>query len=249
MPGLAKLWQCAPHSADMSSKTRYFIAIGLLVLTLGLLWPGLTREALTIRAVLDVDGVGGLVDKVAASQIPPERLAQIRPMLNPARLGSFDDGELSDFIGRLLGGVVRGKIEGARAELHGAQVYEQKQTILVTIRFLFENHSYLAGTLILCFSVVVPFGKALLFLVALHVPVGWRERLLGFINAIGKWSMADVFVVSIYTAYLAARNSEGVGQPIHFQTEYGPGFYYFAAYCVVSLAAQQAAVAMLRVAR
>ena len=225
---------------------RYFIALALLLLTLCLLWPGLTREALTIRAVLDDEGMGRLVDTVAASQIPPERLAQIRPMLNPARLGNFDDKELSDFIGRLLGGVVRGKIEGSRAALHGTQLYEQKQTILVTIQFLFQNHSYLAGTLILCFSVLVPLGKALLFLIALHVPARWRERLLGFINAIGKWSMADVFVVSIYTAYLAARNSEGVGQPIHFQTEYGPGFYYFTAYCLVSLAAQQAAVRLLR---
>ena len=58
--------------------------------------------------------------------------------------------------------------------------------------------------------------------------------------------MADVFLVAIYTAYLAARSSEGVGQAIRFQTEYGPGFYWFAAYCVFSLAAQQAATTLLR---
>ena len=58
--------------------------------------------------------------------------------------------------------------------------------------------------------------------------------------------MADVFLVAIYTAYLAARSSEGVGQAIHFETEYGPGFYWFAAYYVFSLGAQQFATALLR---
>ena len=36
-----------------------------------------------------------------------------------------------------------------------------------------------------------------------------------------------------------AKSSVGVGQPIHFETQYGPGFYWFAAYCVFSLASQQ----------
>jgi uncharacterized paraquat-inducible protein A len=125
-------------------------------------------------------------------------------------------------------------------------VYVQTQTIVVTIRYLFENGGYLAGSLLLIFSVCVPIGKVLLFFWALHTGPLARERLMAFINWIGKWSMADVFVVAIYTAYLGARSSVGVGQPVHFETSYGPGFYWFAAYCVVSLAAQQAAVALLR---
>ena len=230
----------------MSSTTRYWIAIALILITLGLLYPGLTQNALTIRGVLDVEGVGAKVDQLAGAQIPPERMAQIRPFLNQQRFGNFTDAELSQFIGRIAGGVVRGQIEGARAQLEGATVYVQTQTIVVTIKYLFQNGGYLAGSLLLIFSVGVPLGKVLLFFIALHARASVREGILGFINFIGKWSMADVFVVSIYTAYLGAKSSVGVGQPVHFETEYGPGFYWFAAYCVVSLGAQQAAVRLLR---
>lgn len=232
----------------MSSTLRYWIAIALIVLTLGLLYPGLTQNALTIRGVLDVEGVGAKVDQLTGAVIPPERLAQLRPFLNEKRFAGLDDAELSQFIGRIAGGVVRGQIEGVKAQLDGATVYVQTQTIVVTIRYLFENGGYLAGSLLLLFSVGVPVGKVILFFLSLHANPVLRYRLLTIINVIGKWSMADVFVVAIYTAYLGARSSVGVGQPVHFETEYGPGFYWFTAYCVVSLAAQQAAVALMRAA-
>lgn len=230
----------------MSSKTRYWTAIALIVLTLILLYPGLTQNALTIRGVLDVEGVGAKVDQLAGVQIPPERLAQIRPFLSERKFANFTDAELNQFIGRIAGGIARGQIEGAKAQLDGATVYVQTQTIVVTIRYLLENKGYLAGILLLVFSIGVPIGKVLLFFIALHMGPRSREGLFNLINGIGKWSMADVFVVAIYTAYLGARSSVGVGQPVHFETEYGPGFYWFAAYCIVSLAAQQVAVALMR---
>ena len=230
----------------MSARARYWIAIFLIVVTLILLYPGLTQNALTIRGVLDVEGVGLKVDQLAGAQIPPERMAQIRPLLNQDRFGKLDDAQLSQLIGRIAGGVIRGQIEGAKAQMDGATVYTQTQTIVVTIRYLLENKGYLAGTLLLIFSVGVPIGKVILFFIAIHAGPRLRRGLLSFINVIGKWSMADVFVVAIYTAYLGARSSVGVGQPVHFETEYGPGFYWFAAYCIVSLAAQQAAVALMR---
>lgn len=230
----------------MTLAARYRFAMALIVLTLVLLWPGLTQNALTIRGVLDVESIGATVDSIAGAQIPPERLAYLRTFLNQNTLAKFDDKELSDFIGRLAGGIVRGKLEGARDQLAATTVYEQKQTILVTIRYLFEHGGYWAATLLFLFSVCVPFGKVALFFYALHARAERREKALGFINFIGKWSMADVFVVAIYTAYLGAKNSVSVGQPIHFETEYGPGFYWFSAYCIVSLAAQQAALALMR---
>jgi hypothetical protein len=230
----------------MSARTRYWIAIALILVTLGLLYPGLTKNALTIRGVLDVEGVGLKVDQLAGTQIPPERIAQIRPFLSEKKFSNFNDAELSQFIGRIAGGVARGQSEGARAQLDGATVYVQTQTIVVTIRYLFENGGYLAGTLLLVFSVGVPIGKVFLFFIAIHARPRLRRGLLNSINVIGKWSMADVFVVAIYTAYLGAKSSVGVGQPVHFETTYGPGFYWFAAYCIVSLAAQQTAVALMR---
>ncbi|MEO6741181.1 MAG: paraquat-inducible protein A [Chthoniobacteraceae bacterium] len=230
----------------MTIAARYRLAMALIVLTLALLLPGLTQNALTIRGVLDVESIGAAVDRIASAAIPHERLGFIRRSLNQDTLAKFNDQELSEFIGRVAGAIVRGKLEGARAQLAATTVYEQRQTILVTIRYLFEHGGYWAATLLLMFSVCVPLGKVVLFFHAIHARPERREKVLGFINVIGKWSMADVFVVAIYTAYLGAQNSVGVGQPVHFETEYGPGFYWFSAYCLVSLAAQQVAVALMR---
>jgi hypothetical protein len=231
----------------VSHKQRYWIAVALIVLTLGLLYPGLTQNALTIRGVLDIEGVGAFADRLSAAQIPPERLALVRGFLDPAKFGRFTDEDLSTFIGRLAGSVVRGKIDGAsRDPGRDDTVYVQTQTIVVTIRYLYENGGYLAATLLLLFSVCVPIGKVIVFFMAIHTRDRMREALLNTINVIGKWSMADVFVVAIYTAYLGAKNSVGVGQPLHFETTYGPGFYWFAAYCIVSLAAQQVAVGLMK---
>ena len=230
----------------MTIAARYRLAMALIILTLVFLLPGLTQNALTIRGVLDVDSIGATVDRIVGAQIPPGSLALVRRSLNQDTIAKFNDQELSEFIGRVAGGIVRGKLEGARAQLAATTVYEQKQTILVTIRYLFGHDGYWAATLLLLFSVCVPVGKLALFFCALHARPERREKVLGFINVIGKWSMADVFVIAIYTAYLGAKNSVGVGQPVHFETEYGPGFYWFSAYCLVSLAAQQVAMALMR---
>lgn len=231
----------------MTPKIRYWLSVALIVLTLGLLYPGLTQPALTINAMLDAEGLGQKVDVLAKSAIPPERLKQVRRFLNPEIFGdSMDDAGLNERIGLMFGAIVRGKVEGASAQMDGQLVYQQKQQVLETIRYLLEHGGYTAGILLLVFSIGVPVGKVLLFLFALHTSAPRREKILGFINVIGKWSMADVFLVAIYTAYLGARSSVGVGQAIHFETHYGPGFYWFAAYCLVSLAAQQAAVGLMR---
>jgi hypothetical protein len=55
--------------------------------------------------------------------------------------------------------------------------------------------------------------------------------------------MADVFVVALFITYLAAMASQNTpisGPPIvAFQAQFGPGFYWFAGYCLFSLATQQ----------
>ena len=57
--------------------------------------------------------------------------------------------------------------------------------------------------------------------------------------------MADVFVVALFITYLAAEASQTVpGQAtaaplMAFDATFGPGFYWFAAYCLFSLASQQ----------
>jgi hypothetical protein len=73
--------------------------------------------------------------------------------------------------------------------------------------------------------------------------------MLQFVEAIAKWSMADVFVVAILIAFLAAQASTAsttgpAAAPalIAFKATFGSGFYWFAAYCLFSLASQQITV-------
>jgi uncharacterized membrane protein len=61
--------------------------------------------------------------------------------------------------------------------------------------------------------------------------------------------MADVFVVALFIAYLAAKASATPTQGpnaapalIAFTAHFGAGFYWFAAYCLFSLASQQITV-------
>ena len=99
--------------------------------------------------------------------------------------------------------------------------------------------------MILLFSVIVPFTKALLVLWAIYRrDAARRRRTLRFVEMIAKWSMADVFAVALFIAYLAAVASQaspnaGAVQVVRFEAVFGPGFYWFAAYCLTSLAHQQ----------
>lgn len=113
-------------------------------------------------------------------------------------------------------------------------LYEATQSIMQTIEALFASQNYLVAWLILIFSVVVPVAKvALLLIVLLFKNLNARHHLLNFVSAIGKWSMADVFVVSIFMAFLATKSNEAVSATLH------EGYYYFTAYCVLSILGTQ----------
>jgi len=113
-------------------------------------------------------------------------------------------------------------------------LYESTQSILKTIETLYENNNKLVAVLILLFSVVVPIIKAIILLIVLFIKnLDIRKKLFNFVRIIGKWSMADVFVVGIFLAFLATQSNDGFHAEIH------NGFYYFLAYCLISLVAIQ----------
>ena len=127
------------------------------------------------------------------------------------------------------------------------EVYRQTRSIVSAVRRLYEVGSPVAATLILLFSVIVPLAKTVLVAWAMFLTQGAaRLRTLRCVETIAKWSMADVFVVALFIAYLAAQASTtpttgpDAGPPmVAFTAHFGPGFYWFAAYCLFSLASQQ----------
>jgi paraquat-inducible protein A len=50
---------------------------------------------------------------------------------------------------------------------------------------------------------------------------------------ISKWSMADVFVVGVFLSFLATRSNKDINAWLH------DGFYFFLAYCLISILATQ----------
>lgn len=155
----------------MTNRNR--LAIALALFSLGLLWPGLTEPALTIRATMDLFGV-------------------TRQLTNETRS-------------------VVGAIQSLRA----------------------SGNLFVAG-LILLFSVLIPLIKAALLVPIFALRGSARPyRLYVLVQAISKWSMADVFAVGMLIALLVAKGTANLSAIA------GPGFYYFAAYCLVSNAAFQ----------
>ncbi len=118
--------------------------------------------------------------------------------------------------------------------LGNMELYNKTQSIMQSIHALFESDNTLVAVLILGFSVVIPVLKALCLLVALVMPFHpISPRLHQFVMIIGKWSMADVFVVGLFMAFMAGKAHPSTQAELH------AGFYFFLAYCIVSILGSQ----------
>jgi len=110
------------------------------------------------------------------------------------------------------------------------ELQDSTNSIISTIQTLYEEGNPLVAFLILFFSVMVPLLKALMLLLVLLIPtLPKRRQIFDFVHLIGKWSMADVFVVGVLIAYLGTKSNTNIEASLHV------GFYYFLAYCLISL--------------
>jgi hypothetical protein len=229
--------------ADVSQPSRRWLALSGLVLSLALLLPGLFLPVITIRGVLQPAGIVDLAPELLDRGISEQSVVSLRPLLDPVALAWMDSspgGLRGALIGRLAKQVATGLEGGAEIE-----AYRQTRSVLGSVRHLYRVDSHTAATLILIFSVIVPFAKASLVLWALyHRNPLRRERTLRLVETIAKWAMADVFAVALFIAFLAAQATQTAAGSsaalVTFRATLGPGFYWFSAYCLVSLGVQQA---------
>jgi uncharacterized paraquat-inducible protein A len=109
------------------------------------------------------------------------------------------------------------------------EIFRETQSIIESVRNLFESGNAFVGSLILLFSILVPLIKAVLLgVVLLTQKPATRDALARIVRSISKWSMADVFVVGIFIAFMAANALDNLDAVA------GEGLYYFAAYCLIS---------------
>jgi uncharacterized paraquat-inducible protein A len=163
--------------------------------------------------------------------------------MNPTVIGLLDltGGDLRQTIIDKVSPALTASLQQNVGEV---EVFQQTRSIAGSVQRLYEVGSPIPATLILLFSVVVPVGKTALVGWAMFAAQGERRRrVLAFVEAIAKWSMADVFVVALFITYLVAIATqsapEGGAPVVAFTARFGPGFYWFAAYCLFSLASQQ----------
>ncbi len=111
--------------------------------------------------------------------------------------------------------------------------FYQSKSIMGLIKLLFVQGNYLVGSAILLFSLLLPVVKLACSFGQLLSPKIATNRGVYFItNYLGKWSMADVFVVALFLGYFSFANMN-VG--IETQTEALFGLYCFGSYVVLSL--------------
>jgi hypothetical protein len=237
----------------VTSRDRLTVFL-LIAASMALLIPGLLAPVLHIRGVLTRDGVKQMAPQLLEKGLDDETVNSLKSMMNPQMVAllALTGGDLRKTLIEKLSPQLTKALEKGVGEL---EVYTQTRSIIGSVENLYEVGSPIPATLILLFSVIVPFGKAATVTWAMFLKdLDRRRRALSFVEAIAKWSMADVFVVAIFIAYLAAKATQSSGDPaapplVAFDAQFGSGFYWFAAYCLFSLASQQYTARLARAVR
>ena len=154
------------------------LGIALLLLAYALLYPGLTEPMLTVT---------GTVEKQKLVSLGQQFLDE-----TPTKLGL-----VGDMAKVMLSNM---KVEGT------VPAFDKTRSILGTVRDLMDSGNMLVALLIVTFSVFVPVIKGFITLITLVMPTnGSSARLKWCSEHMSKWSMADVFVIAIFIALLAAK--------------------------------------------
>ncbi len=194
----------------MNAKTTF----GLLCLILAyfLLVPGLFKPMITITGTLDKAEMVKLGKNIISEN---------------AELPSFLKATATRLISQLH---IDGKVVA----------YQKTRSITGTVKDLANSGNYPVAFLIALFSIIIPVTKGLLIIASLlfkHSPYSIRASYLS--NLISKWSMADVFVIAIIVAYMAANASGQSGDLLTMDAVFGQGFYFFLGYCLLSILSAQ----------
>lgn len=192
---------------------RQYIPIFLFVLSIVFLLPGLTKPLMTIEATIDKKE---MIDLGANMLIKP--------------------GQSSGFIQDMVESLV--KQMGIEGEL---TVFQSTRSLLATMKELITNGHLVVGVLIGLFGLVIPLVKIVLVVLSLLVnSPGIVTMLLKVSGWLSKWSMSDVFVMAVLVAFLAINANEYADNVLTMSATLHDGFYYFAAYCLLAIAASQA---------
>ncbi|MEA1914636.1 MAG: paraquat-inducible protein A [Campylobacterota bacterium] len=105
----------------------------------------------------------------------------------------------------------------------------ESNTLISSIEKLFTQENYFVGMVILVFSIFFPIVKTLFMISTLYLKNTLLDTITNATTMLSKWSMTDVFVLSIFLIYLSS-TKDGM-----IQSEIEVGFYFFFIYVILSL--------------
>ena len=182
-----------------------------MLVAIGLLIPGVTKPILILT---------GTVDKAELVELGMKTLADSPDV----------PGIMTSLVEQLV----------SQLDVHGeVPAYNKTRSILGTVQELYDGRQWLVAFLIALFSIIVPVTKSLLMIFSfmmLDKASSVSDKIIRFIS---KWSMADVFVVAIIVAFLAANATQQTEKLFSLEAEFGEGFYYFLGYCLLSILSMQ----------
>lgn len=188
------------------------LCIALILISYALLYPGLTLPLLNLSAD---------VEKADLAEIGKNIIVE--------------DPQTPEFIGNMAQALVDSM------QINGSiEAYNKTRSIVGTIRELFESGHGLVAFLVGLFSIIIPVAKGMLMLIgSLQTNPSLGQKIRSVNSVIAKWSMADVFVIGVFVAFLAANAVQDETGLIKFDAMLGAGFYCFLGYCFLSILASQ----------
>lgn len=207
-----------------------FLPISLIIISIALLIPGITKPMLTINGTMDKQVLKDTGVRVLAESMIDDNKDDPRYERKVERAQGMINGGMRMF------GI--GKVEGT------LEAYQKTRSISGTVKDLYQSNNTLVAFLVALFSIVIPVSKLLMLLAAVTLKSTAQQHKLITINGLlSKWSMADVFVVAIIVTYMAAHATSASGPTgetlLQFNAQFEIGFYYFTAYCVFAIASAQ----------
>jgi paraquat-inducible protein A len=106
-------------------------------------------------------------------------------------------------------------------------LFSEERSVLGTLKILWQTGNDWPFLLVFLFGIIVPFVKSTVIFYLLLVKNA-SAKWYGFVKAISKWAMADVFAISILIAFLGANAMENTKANLEI------GFYCFSAYVLLS---------------
>lgn len=143
-------------------------------------------------------------------------------------------GAYSDAVSIPIKGSILGYNYDVSPEFEGRMYFFYNlKSIMGVIFLLFENNNFTVAFCILLFSVIMPVTKLICTFIVIFSHRYRKNRVLNFIvQYLGKWSMADVFVVSIFLGFLSFQN---MSTGVDMETNTLIGLYFFLGFVICSL--------------